>query len=60
MDTKQSYLSWLTKVDIKVFKTLQLHIEDLPDELYRDNYDENTTVDDMAKIVIDNNKILFE
>lgn len=60
MNTKLSYKSWVNEVDSKVFKKLKLHLEDLPDELYRDNYDEGISTDEMAKFVIENNMIVFE
>ena len=51
-NTRTKYVKWVNKVDKIVFKYLNLHLDDLPDENYRINFDEGMEPESMAKIII--------
>jgi hypothetical protein len=54
-NTPTKYVKWVNKVDKIVFKYLNLHLDDLPDENYRINFDEGMEPECMAKIIIEPN-----
>lgn len=49
-----SFEQWRNLVDSIVFIVINLHLDDLPDEDFRINYDNGLHVCDMAKLVIIN------
>ena len=53
MDTK--FNIWKDKVDKIVYKRIGYTLDELPDELYRDYFDNKCTIECMADIVIKNN-----
>ena len=48
------FLNWMTEIENYVYSQINLNLDDLPDELYRINFDKGTTPKEMAKIVVDN------
>ena len=48
------FLNWMTEVENYVYSQINLSLDDLPDELYRINFDQGTTPEEMAKVVLDN------
>lgn len=51
----QNFDRWMNIVDRIIYKLLKMHLEDLPDELYRDAYDHDTSPIEMARIIISHN-----
>jgi len=50
------FANFMTLVDNKVFQEIGFYLEDLPDQMFMDMYQENFTVDQVANIVIDDYK----
>lgn len=48
------FVKWLKNVNRIVYTKIKYNLDDLQDELYRDNFDNNMTPEQMSKIVIDN------
>ena len=48
------FLNWMTEVENYVYTQINLSLDDLPDELYRINFDQGTTPKEMAEVVLDN------
>lgn len=46
------FKTWLKKVDMLVYKKLNLHLKDLPDEDFCINYDNKITCVEMADKII--------
>ena len=52
-DEDMLYNEWVDKVAKIVYASLQMYLEDLPDEKFRINYDDGMSPEDMAKIIIE-------
>lgn len=52
MDSK--FYIWKTTVENIVYEKIGYTLDDLPDELYRDNFDNGSTAEYMAEKVIKN------
>ena len=46
------YREWMNTVSKIVYMKIHIHLDDLPDENYRINFDQDMTAEDMAKIVL--------
>ena len=46
------FKQWMRQVDEYVFDKLDLHLDDLPDEMYRIEFDEGCSPLDMGKHVV--------
>ena len=55
-----SFEKWKQCVDDIVFVIIGYHLDDLPDENFRINYDNNLNYCDMAKIILSNFSFNFE
>jgi hypothetical protein len=51
-DEDMLYNDWVNKVERIVYASLQMYLDDLPDENYRVNFDDGMSPEDMAKIII--------
>ena len=49
-----NFLNWMTQIENIVYFKLGLSLDDLPDEMYRIQFDNETTAEYMANTVIDN------
>ena len=47
-----SFEQWKSEVDSIVYKNIKQHLEEIPDEEYRNYFDINITSEHMARIVI--------
>ena len=52
-DEDMLYNEWVDKVAKIVYASLQMYLEDLPDEKFRINFDDGMSPEDMAKIIIE-------
>ena len=52
----KTFKIWMKRVSKIIFGTLDISLDDLPDENYRINYDAGMSVELMAEIVINNNQ----
>lgn len=50
--SKISFIAWKKRVDDIVYKELELHLDDLPDEDFRMAYDNNINAIKFAKFII--------
>ena len=46
------YIEWMIKVEKIVYESVQMYLDDLPDENYRINFDDGMCHEDMARIVL--------
>ena len=53
---EDKFIDWMEEVEIIVIKSINFGLLDLPDELYRDNFDKKVTPLKMADNVIKNYK----
>ena len=53
------FIIWKDLVDSIVFIATGYHLDDLPDEDFRINFDNGLNICDMARIVINNNHYLL-
>jgi len=49
---EDSYTEWIIKVEKIVYASIQMYLDDLPDENYRINFDDGMIPEEMAKIII--------
>lgn len=56
-DKKMTFETWLSHVNKLLLSEYGVEIEDLPDDLYRDTYDDGLTPKDMVAILVYNNNI---
>ena len=57
---KKTFDEWKNLVDQLVFVLIGYHLDDLPDENYRLNYDTGLKFCDMGKIVVSNFETQFK
>jgi hypothetical protein len=51
-DQDTLYTEWMSQVEYIVYESLEMYLDDLPDENYRINFDEGMCPEEMAQIVI--------
>ena len=54
-----SFETWMVNVNCLLFADYGYEISDLPDEPFRDYYDDGTSVQDMVEIMESNNLELY-
>lgn len=52
-----NFCKWIDEVERIVLKKIKLHLLDLIDETYMDNFEEGMTITEMAEIVLRHNSI---
>lgn len=55
-DDDINFLIWMTNIEKIVYNKLNAALDEIPDEDYRLNYENKITYEEMAKIVIKNNR----
>jgi hypothetical protein len=55
-----SFTIWKSLVDKIVYKHISIHLDDLPDEPYRNHYDAGITPNVMASMMIDSYEFILD
>ena len=53
-NVEKAYNKWYNKIDALVYEELRMNLTDLPDEAYRDSFENELSPKDMAQMIINN------